>query len=111
MANDVNKLSARESRFVQEYLKDRIGSAAYRRAGYKVMTDLSARTGASKLLAKVGVRAAIAAAEAELKAQLGIDALAILGEYAAVAFSDLGEIMDFSGIEPRLRPANEIPEK
>jgi phage terminase small subunit len=59
-------LSQRQRKFVAEYLKDLDPAAAYRRAGYKVTTDKSARNAASRLLADVGVSEAVAA---EMKAR------------------------------------------
>lgn len=53
------KLREKQQRFVQEYLKDLDPAAAYRRAGYKPASDKAARNAASRLLANVGVAAAV----------------------------------------------------
>ena len=58
------QLAPRVQRFVGEYLVDLNAAAAYRRA-YPDATETSARTLAARLLAKVGVSEAIAAAMAE----------------------------------------------
>ena len=58
------QLAPRVQRFVGEYLVDLNAAAACRRA-YPDATETSARTLAARLLAKVGVSEAIAAAMAE----------------------------------------------
>jgi len=56
-------LTARQARFVSEYLVDGNASQAAIRAGY---SPASAKVTASRLLAKVSVAAAVAEAQAEL---------------------------------------------
>ncbi|CAM3649060.1 terminase small subunit [Polaromonas hydrogenivorans] len=58
------QLAPRVQRFVGEYLIDLNAAAAYRRA-YPDATEASARTLVARLLTKVGVSEAIAAAQAE----------------------------------------------
>jgi phage terminase small subunit len=56
-------LTPKQQRFVQEYLVDLNGAAAYRRAGYTVGSDTVARVEACRLLANPNVAAAIQAAQ------------------------------------------------
>jgi hypothetical protein len=56
-------LTPKQQRFVQEYLVDLNGAAAYRRAGYTVGSDPVARVEACRLLANPSVAAAIQAAQ------------------------------------------------
>jgi phage terminase small subunit len=103
-------LTPRERRFVAEYLIDRAAGAAYRRAGYRPKNDHTANTCAYRLLGRPDVQAAVARGEAERAERTAVTADRVLQELALVAFSDVGQVLDFSGAEPRLRPANEIPE-
>ncbi len=98
-------LTPKQQRFVEEYLVDLNATAAAERAGYRQPNKQGPR-----LLVNVGIAAAITAAQTRQQQRTNITADKVLHEYARVAFSDLGDVLDFSGDEPRLRPANEIPE-
>jgi phage terminase small subunit len=98
------------AQFVQEWLIDFDGGAAYKRAGYAVTNDNSARAAASRLLANVNVQVAIREAMARRAERTQTDADQVLRELALLAFSDIGQVLNFSGPEPRLRPACEISE-
>jgi phage terminase small subunit len=93
-------LTPRQQRFVNEYLLDRNGSAAYRRAGYKAKGN-AAETGASRLLRNAQVADAVAAAEQRHLAGLEINARAVLRELARCAFSRLTDVAkwDKDGVE------------
>lgn len=86
-------------------------TAAYLRAGYKPKSDKIAAAAASELLGLPKVAAAVAERRVTLALKLEISAERVLQEYALVAFSDIGLILDFSGTDPRLRPACEITEE
>jgi Terminase small subunit len=58
------KLTAKQERFVQEYLIDLTATAAYKRAGYKCTGD-AATSAAQQILGNIRVKAAIDAALAE----------------------------------------------
>lgn len=103
-------LTAKQQRFVEEYLVDLNATAAYKRAGYKAKTDTVARVEGARLLAKPSIAEAIQTARSRLSRQLEIKAAAVLEEYARIAFSDLGQIFDFTSTKPRLRPVCDIPE-
>lgn len=72
MAGD--ELTARQARFAEEYLLDANAAAAYRRAGYKVTTDGSAESAASRLLSNVKVAERVAALQKARSAATGITA-------------------------------------
>jgi phage terminase small subunit len=102
-------LTDRQRRFVEEYLIDLNATAAYRRAGYQSKANGAAGANAARLIGNDKVQRAIAEAQAARAARLGIEADDVLRELAAIAFSDLGQVLDFTGTAPRLRPAQQIP--
>jgi phage terminase small subunit len=101
-------LNPKQWRFVQEYLIDLNGAAAYRRAGYKVSSAESARAAASRLLRKVNVAAAVAAAMQARAERTQITQDRVVQELATIAFSsyfnyevgDNGEVMVAEGGPP-----------
>lgn len=101
-------LRPKQEAFVAEYLKDKNATQAAIRAGYGQRR--AAEIG-YQLLQKTPVRERIDAALAEMNAKLRLSAERTLAEYAAVAHSDVGDILDFSGDKVKLRPARDIPER
>jgi phage terminase small subunit len=87
-------LSPRQQRFVEEYLIDRNGAAAYYRAFGRYNTDGSPKseaTGAveaSKLLSLPSVQAEVAAGESRLRAKRSVTAERVIDSYADFAFTD-----------------------
>lgn len=90
------KLEPRQERFVQEYLIDLNGTQAYMRAEPGT-TEKSARTLASRMLAKVNVQKRIAAERAKTAAKLSITRERTLAEYAKLAFFDMRQAYHDSG--------------
>jgi len=99
-------LNARQKRFVEEYLIDLNATDAARRVGYK-----QPHVQGPRLLGNVSVAASISAAQQARSQSTGITAERVLAELDLLAHSDVGDILDFSGDEPRLKPANQIPER
>lgn len=66
-----DKLTAKQQRFVEEYLVDLNATQAAIRAGYSART---ANEQAARLLAKVSVSQAVAAAQAERSARVSVSA-------------------------------------
>jgi phage terminase small subunit len=64
-----------------------------------------------QLLQKTPVKAAIEALQKEESRRLGLTRERWLKELAGLAYSDVGDILDFTGEEPRLRPTNTIPKR
>ena len=87
------KLSARQQRFVDEYLFDLIGTQAAIRAGYSPTT---AQEQASRLLSNVMVSAAISKAMAERSRRTGITNDRILLELAKIGFANAADIINLN---------------
>jgi len=85
-------LTARQARFVEEYLKDLNGARAAIRAGY---SERAAKEQASRLLTNANVAEAVARAQAERSARIGLTADRVLEELAAVAFARLGDFAEW----------------
>ena len=94
--------------FCQEYILDENGKQAAIRAGFSAKTAAAA---SSRLLTNVKVQRAIADLRAARNDRFEFDADHVLQELAMIAFSDIGEVMDFSGADVRMRDANAIPER
>jgi phage terminase small subunit len=99
-------MNAKQQRFVDEYLIDLNATQAATRAGYSAKT---AHAQGHDLLKVPEVATAVAEGCRRRLLDAGVQADAVLRECAALAFSDIGDILDFSGPDARLRPANEIP--
>jgi phage terminase small subunit len=103
-------LTPKQQRFVEEYVVDGNATAAYKRAGYRAKTDKVAAANAAALLANHKVAAAIAAARGDLTARAEVTADRVLAELDTLALSDVGDVLDFTGNVPRLKPPSAIPE-
>lgn len=102
-------LTPEEERFVEEYLIDRNGTAAYIRAhpGTKRTT---AGELASRLLKKVKVRTAVASGEKDLRRRSRVKAERVVEHAARIAFLDIGDVLDLSVSDFRPLPPREIPQ-
>lgn len=92
----VAPLEPRQERFVQEYLIDLNGTQAYMRAEPGT-TEKSARTLASRMLAKVNVQKRIAAERSKTAAKLELTRERVLAEYTKLAFFDMRQAYHDSG--------------
>lgn len=104
MAN--GQLTPKQQRFVEEYLIDLNATAAARRAGY---AEANADRQAAQLLGNTRVSAAIAEAMRRRSERTHITQDDVLREWATLAFSDIGDILDFTGGEVRLKRPRDIP--
>lgn len=102
------ELTPKQEQFCLEYLIDLNASAAARRAGY---AEKDADVQGPRLLGNVRVADRIASLKAERAKRTRLDGDKALREQARLAFSDIGDILDFSGQNPTLRPARDIPPK
>jgi phage terminase small subunit len=103
MAGAPPRLTPKEERFVEEYLVDLNGTAAYRRAFPKA-GPATARTNASQLLAKANVRAAVRKRRQQVEQRTKVTAERVVRELARLAFADLGDVADLSDPDqPRLK--------
>lgn len=89
-------LEPRQERFVQEYLIDLNGTQAYMRAEPGT-PEKSARTLASRMLAKVNVQKRIAAERSKTAAKLELTRERVLAEYAKLAFFDMRKVYHEGG--------------
>jgi phage terminase small subunit len=99
-----DRLTAREQRFVDEYLVDLNATKAAIRAGYSARTAASQ---ASRLLRNVKVQEAIAAGKERLSERAEIEAIEVIRELACIGRSDIGRAFDKQG---QLLPLHEMPE-
>ncbi len=98
------KLTAKEAKFIEEYLIDLNASAAARRAGYSKKT--ANRIGPQNL-SKVHIQEALTFARQELSAKTGITPEKVIQGFANLAFADLSECYDEN---MQLKNIHDIPE-
>jgi phage terminase small subunit len=77
-------LTDKQMNFVNEYMKDMNGAAAYLRAGYKCSED-AARVNASRLLTNDNVKAEIATRQAQLQQESNISVQWVLTSFKSIA--------------------------
>lgn len=97
-------MTSKQARFVEEYVVDLNESAAAIRAGY------SSGAHGRRTFATVGVQAALQKAIAERSQRTEIKQDRVLAEYARLAFSDIGDVLDFTNGVLRLKEPGQIPE-
>lgn len=98
-------LTAKQARFVDEYLIDLNATQAAIRAGYSQHT--AGKIGA-QLLGKTGVRAALRARQAVLREKVGVRQEQVIAELAAIAFANINDYVESSEAGERLRPLSEL---
>ena len=96
----MSKLTAKQQRFVDEYLIDLNASQAAIRAGYSEKTS---RAIASELLTKPNIQEAVNQGQAERQAKTKIDAAWVLEQAAQSYITNSAEYMDEQG---RMVPLN-----
>ncbi len=101
-------MTPRQQRFVEEYLVDLNATQAAIRAGYSAK---SACEQASVLLRNPKVAAAVAARASRVTRKAEVTVERVLDELETLGFSDIGEILDFSGDRLCLRSPSAIPER
>jgi len=109
MADKTQPLTDEERRFVEEYLIDRNGVRSWRAVHGAEQTYAAAAVSASQLLKKPKIKAEIAAAECAISRRCRVSAERVVRELAAVAFSDIGDHVDYTneGL-PRLKPGKSV---
>jgi len=90
-ASPFSQLNPRQQQFVIHYLNHFNGTRAYKEAGYRVRSEGTAWTGASRLLRNVKVAAAVR----ELLREHGITREAVMCRYAEIFFG--ADLADFQG--------------
>lgn len=99
------RLSPRQQRFVEEYLKDLNATQAAIRAGYAPKT---ADVQGPRLLGNVGVAAAIAEGKRARSERTQISADRVLEEIAAVAFAHMGQYATWHDDKVSLTDSSEV---
>ncbi len=103
-------LTMRQLRFACEYAKSANGKGAARAAGYHG-EDHSLEVQASRLLRNAEVLAKIEELRKPELEKAKVDLAHVVAELASVGFSDIGDIMDFDGATPRMKPVSALPER
>lgn len=106
MARTSEGLTPQQSRFVDEYLVDLNGTAAYKRAGYKA-TGKAAEACAARLLGDARVARIVKNRMEERSKRTEITADVILHELLRIARADVSQAFTETG---DLKPLHEIPE-
>jgi phage terminase small subunit len=96
-------LTARQRRFIEEYLIDLNGTQAAIRAGYSPKT---ARFQAARLLTNANIQAALEAADAERRERTGVTPERVLRDIDSAANLDIGELFDE---RKQLRSIHDMP--
>ena len=105
MTSTLPALSARQRRFVEEYVASANGTQAAIKAGYSPST---ASVQASRLLAKDKIRAAIQVEAAPLREKLQITQERVVEETGKLGFSDLRDVARWNEEGLVLLPSDEI---
>ncbi len=98
-------LTPKQLRFVEEYLIDLDGVAAYYRAGYKPKNRNCAAVESYKLRHHPAVAAAIEAKQAELRQSTQVTVERVVQAYATIAFFDIRRLF---GTDGKLKPMHEL---
>lgn len=96
------ELTDLEVRFVEEYLSDPNGTAAYLRIRPS-STYRYARTASSRMMADDNIKLAIARGRKELRKQHRANAERLIRELSNQAFGDPADVLDLTGATPKLR--------
>jgi phage terminase small subunit len=98
-------LTAKQERFVAEYLIDLNATQAAIRAGY---SEKTANEQGSRLLANVKIASAVAEAQAKRSERTHITQDMVLAEIAKIGFSDLRKAVAWSGQTVTLKNSEEL---
>lgn len=99
------ELTPKQKRFVEEYVVDLNGTQAAIRAGFNAQT---ANVRGSQLLALDHVRAAIDEAIRERSIRAGITADRVLEELSRIAFSDVGNYVEYGPDGVRIKDSADV---
>ena len=105
MAVNTNKLTPKQQLFVKEYLIDLNASQAAIRAGYSERTS---REMGYELLTKPHVQEALQQAQKKREKRTNITADRVLEQLARVAFSDIGEFVEFDGTTVTIKSSKDV---
>ena len=100
-----NKLTTKQRRFVEEYLVDGNASQAAVRAGY---SERTARQQGYRLLTKVYIAVAIAAAQEERSKRTEVTADRVVEELARIAFADIRNLFVWDEEQAAYVPSQDL---
>ena len=103
----VRKLTARQQRFVEEYLVDLNATQAAIRAGY---SEKAARFTGSENLTKPNIAEAIQKHLKKRSRRTEVTADKVIAEYALVAFADMADYIDFNSAGNVVLDWSQMPE-
>lgn len=101
-------LTAKQERFVEEYLIDLNATQAATRAGY---SEKTAGKQGTQLLAKTGIAAAIAKAQARRSKRTDITQDRVLRELARIGFADIRKAVAWTSTGVVLNPSDEVDDE
>ncbi len=107
----MESLTQKQRRFCEEYLLDLDPTEAYKRAGYKVNSDDSARAAGNRLLSNVAVSRYVQKLMAERASRTAITADKVLQEISGVAFAKITDFISVNGCEVACKPSSEWPKE
>ena len=102
-----NTLKAQHQRFVDEYMIDSNAYRSYCMAGYKGRGN-SGYVSASTLLRHPKVAAEIEHRRGLIAASLKVNSEDVLKELKTIAFSNIGDYVEFGGKRVRIKPSHEL---
>lgn len=105
MSEHPEKLTARQRRFVEEYLVDLNATRAAIRSGY---AESGARTEGARLLANADITDAIAAAQEIRSKRVRITQDQVLRELAKIGFADIRKVMRWTGTASQTEVIEEL---
>ncbi len=96
-------LTAMELRFLDEYVANGENGAAAYQLLHPMANSLTARTNASKILARTNINQHLQSAREAFRQANRPAYHRVLAEWGKIAYSDIGQILDFSKTPPTLR--------
>jgi phage terminase small subunit len=107
----MESLTPKQRRFCEEYILDLDPAEAYKRAGYKVSTDDSARNAASRLLGNVGILNYVKILMDQRSERTAITADKVIQEISGIAFAKITDFISVTGCEVICKPSSEWPQE
>jgi phage terminase small subunit len=104
------KLTDKQQRFCEEYVKDFNGLRAYQRAGYKIDSLTTANAESSKLLKKAHIQSYLTKLRSDLRMSDLIEIKRIIQELQIVGYSDITQFVKLEEGDLKLRDFSELPE-
>lgn len=108
MATDTNTLTPLQERFKDEYLLSLNATDAYKKAGYSGEGNV-AEVNAHRLLRNAKVADAIQQAMAERAERTEVTADKVVEGFAAIAFTDMRDVLEWTGNSVTLKSMDDIP--